>query len=106
MRTETQAPYFTRTYPPGPLSTKIKTKASSKLSLSYAQILLTIDVMLNRPGLKNTVVELLKLDTVPIFNENDAVNISKAKFGDNDQLAAHVAGIVGADICVLFTDVR
>lgn len=49
---------------------------------------------------------LFELGAVPIINENDAVSTEELKFGDNDQLAAMVAPLVGADLLVLLTDVE
>ena len=43
---------------------------------------------------------------VPIINENDTVAIEEIKFGDNDQLAALVCNLVGADCLVILTDVE
>ncbi len=41
---------------------------------------------------------------VPIVNENDAISTEEISFGDNDQLAARVAVIIGAQRLVLLTD--
>lgn len=41
---------------------------------------------------------------VPIVNENDAVTTDEITFGDNDKLAALVAGVCGAASLVLLTD--
>ena len=43
---------------------------------------------------------------MPIINENDTVAVDEIKFGDNDQLAAMVANLVGADLLVHPTDVE
>jgi glutamate 5-kinase len=42
---------------------------------------------------------------LPVINENDTVSVDEIRFGDNDALAALVAGLVGADVTVLCTDV-
>jgi glutamate 5-kinase len=49
---------------------------------------------------------LLAHGCVPIINENDTVAVEEIRFGDNDQLAAMVAALVGADLLVLLTDVE
>ncbi|MBC7764779.1 glutamate 5-kinase [Microbacteriaceae bacterium] len=41
---------------------------------------------------------------VPIVNENDAISTDEISFGDNDQLAARIAVIIGANRLVLLTD--
>jgi glutamate 5-kinase len=49
---------------------------------------------------------LLKLGAVPVINENDTVATTEIRFGDNDRLAARVAAMIGADACVLLSDVN
>ena len=73
-----------------------------------AQILLTMDGLHNREryvNAKNTINELLKLNTLPIVNENDTVAVEELKVGDNDNLAAHVAVLADADILIICTDI-
>jgi glutamate 5-kinase len=48
---------------------------------------------------------LLDAGAVPVINENDTVATEEIHFGDNDQLAAMVAPLLGADLLVLLTDV-
>ncbi len=49
---------------------------------------------------------LLEYDVVPIVNENDTTSVEQIRFGDNDTLAALVACLVKADLCVIFSDVE
>lgn len=73
-----------------------------------AQLLLTYDDFFNRKryvNAKNTLVELLKLGTLPIVNENDTVAVDELKVGDNDNLAAHVAVMAEADLLIICTDI-
>ena len=49
--------------------------------------------------------KLLALGAVPIINENDAVAVDEIRFGDNDELAAMVGPLCGADLVVLLSDV-
>ena len=49
---------------------------------------------------------LMELGVVPIINENDATSVEQIRFGDNDTLAALVACLVKADLCVIFSDVE
>ncbi|HCL55593.1 MAG TPA: glutamate 5-kinase [Spirochaetia bacterium] len=72
------------------------------------QILLTGDVITNRErflNARNTFQELLKKSVLPIVNENDTTSVEEIKFGDNDNLAVNVAGIIDADACFIMTDV-
>lgn len=85
-------------------------KAFSKYSIEVAQILLTYDVISERKtylNLKNSVEELLKMNVVPIINENDVVSIDEigTRFGDNDRLSALVASKIDANLLVLLSDI-
>jgi len=74
--------------------------------LLIAQILLTIDDMDNRRrylNARNTISALLKLNSIPVINENDTIATSEIRFGDNDRLAAGVAAMMGADTLILLS---
>jgi len=76
--------------------------------LTSAQILLTLDDSADRRRYLNTratFAALLARGAVPIVNENDTIATDEIRYGDNDRLAANVAAMVGADICVLLSDV-
>ncbi|TDH73307.1 hypothetical protein CCR75_007392 [Bremia lactucae] len=62
----------------------------------------------NRANMRDTILNLLELDVVPIVNENDAVSASPdgTVFTDNDSLAALVGGEIEADLLMLLTDVK
>jgi glutamate 5-kinase len=53
---------------------------------------------------RNTMSRLLELGVVPVVNENDTVAVEEIRFGDNDRLAALVAGLVDADLLAILTD--
>ena len=75
---------------------------------SVAQVLLTKNVVVNdhsRQNVMNTFESLLEMDIIPIVNENDTVTTFEIKFGDNDNLSAIVADLVGADLLVILTDI-
>jgi glutamate 5-kinase len=78
--------------------------------LITAQVLVTRDLF-NRRGsfnhLKNSVEKLLKLGSIPIINENDSISTEEISrsFGDNDQLSAHVASKIDAELLILLSDV-
>nr|WP_210730683.1 glutamate 5-kinase [Roseibacterium persicicum] len=73
-----------------------------------AQILLTLDDSADRRRYLNTratMAALLGRGVVPIVNENDTIATDEIRYGDNDRLAANVAVMAGADICVLLSDI-
>ena len=51
-----------------------------------------------------TFKHLLRLNVVPVVNENDAVADDAIRYGDNDRIAALVANLLRADVLVLLTD--
>jgi glutamate 5-kinase len=72
-----------------------------------AQVLLTQEDFRSRPrylNARNTLFTLLHLGVLPIINENDTVAVEEIRFGDNDNLSALVATLVGADLLVILTD--
>ena len=75
--------------------------------LATAQILLGHDDVLARDRYLNargTLKTLLRLNVLPIVNENDTVATEEIRFGDNDSLAALVANLIDADALLLLTD--
>ena len=87
-------------------------KFFSEYNQMVAQVLLTADDVADptsRGHIENTFTELLKMDIIPIVNENDTVSIAELdsgrQFGDNDALSAIVADLVGADALVILTDI-
>lgn len=80
----------------------------TSLQQPIAQVLLTRTDLVQRSrylNVYNTFQELLKLDVIPVVNENDTVAVEELKFGDNDTLSALVASLVRADWLFLLTDV-
>ncbi|OGC22707.1 glutamate 5-kinase [candidate division WOR-1 bacterium RIFOXYB2_FULL_42_35] len=83
-------------------------KAFEEFGLTVAQVLLTRDAIADRErylNARNTLLTLLAEKVVPIINENDTVAIDEIKIGDNDNLAALAASLIGADLLALLTDV-
>ena len=74
-----------------------------------AQLLLTREDFEDRERFltaRTTLRELSGMDNVvPIINENDTVANAEIRFGDNDQLASLVAGLVEADLLIILSDV-
>lgn len=82
-------------------------KALLAHGVQAAQILMTHDDLSNRQRYLNigdTLCQLVEWHAIPVINENDTVAIDEIKFGDNDTLAAMVAGMVNADLLILLTD--
>lgn len=80
----------------------------SKFGITPAQVLLTREDFVDRErylNIRNTLLTLLSLKTIPIINENDTVSTEEIQFGDNDTLSAIVATKVNADRLVLLSDV-
>ena len=77
-----------------------------KEKIRVGQILLTHDDLKQRTrhlNARNTILNLLRHDIIPVVNENDVVATEEVRFGDNDQLAALVATLVDADLLILLT---
>jgi len=77
-------------------------------SIPIAQILLTpTDTEERRRHLnaRATILQLLKLGSIPVVNENDTVATAEIRYGDNDRLAARVATMISADTLILLTDI-
>ena len=75
-----------------------------------AQILLTHDDLANRRrylNARHTFEALLQAGVLPVVNENDTVAVEEVRFnfGDNDNLSALVATLIGADLLVILSDV-
>ena len=82
----------------------------SQHSRHAAQVLLTADDIDDRTrylNLRNTLRTLLKIGTIPIINENDSVSVDEllTTFGDNDRLAAMVAGLFARPALIILSDV-
>ncbi len=87
-------------------------------NIKVAQILLTAEDLSNRPSYLHTcnvLSMLLKMDVVPIINENDVTSVDelrplnegyKVNFSDNDILSVLVANAIQADLVVILSDVE
>ena len=80
----------------------------SSHDIKTAQVLLTSEDTESRRRYLNargTLDALMKLDTVPVINENDTIATEEIRFGDNDRLGARVAEMISADCYILLSDV-
>lgn len=83
-------------------------EALGRNGLKSGQILVTLGDTEERRRYLNaraTISTLLKMQAVPVINENDTVATSEIRYGDNDRLAARVATMMGADLLVLLSDI-
>jgi glutamate 5-kinase len=83
-------------------------EAFARHKIRVAQILLTHADLADRTRFLNAraaVQTLLRLKVLPIVNENDTVAVEEIKFGDNDNLAAHLTNLVKADFLVILSDI-
>jgi glutamate 5-kinase len=83
-------------------------EAFSRHGRVVAQMLLTAgDLCLRRryTNVKNTFSTLLDWKVLPIVNENDTVSPAELRFGDNDNLAAMLTNLLGAELFINLTNV-
>jgi len=75
---------------------------------TIGQILLTKENAADehaRENSRNSLRAILEMDAIPVVNENDAVAIDEIKIGDNDNLSAIVAALVGAEVLIILSDI-
>ncbi|MEO1282317.1 MAG: glutamate 5-kinase [Pseudomonadota bacterium] len=76
--------------------------------IQIAQILVTLQDTEQRRRYLNarqTIDTLLRLNALPVVNENDTVATNEIRYGDNDRLSARVASMTSADCLILLSDV-
>ncbi len=83
----------------------------TELGRHAAQILLIADDLDDRTrylNVRNTLLALLQMKVIPIINENDTVAVDEllTTFGDNDRLAAMVAGLFTRPALIILSDVE
>jgi glutamate 5-kinase len=86
----------------------IYAQAFGRYGQIVAQILLTRGDMADRRrylNARNALTSLFAAGVLPIANENDTVAIEEIRFGDNDTLAALLAGLCQADLLLNLSDV-
>lgn len=57
-------------------------------------------------NIKTTLEGLIRNNIIPVINENDVVSFQASTFGDNDQLAALTAALLGADLLIILSDIE
>lgn len=81
----------------------------SEYDIVIGQVLLTMHDFKNHKNFlstRSTMERLLHLNVIPIVNENDVTTMDELKFGDNDNLSAHLASLLEVDTLVILTDVE
>jgi len=76
--------------------------------LFCAQVLATKEDFRDRRhylNMKECLLALQRPDLIPIINENDVIAIDELMFTDNDELAAWVSSMLGADALFILTNV-
>jgi glutamate 5-kinase len=79
-----------------------------KYKLNCAQVLATRAVFADRQAylsIRTVTESLMKLNAIPIFNENDVLSPEELDFSDNDQLASMVAAMLVADKLIILSNV-
>ena len=83
-------------------------KLFSEYGQTVGQLLITrsdIEDNERKTNLINTFEKLFEYGAIPIINENDSVAVEEIVYGDNDNLSANVAKLIGADALVILTDI-
>ncbi|KAJ1609299.1 glutamate 5-kinase [Cryptosporidium canis] len=91
-----------------PLLMRVYEDFFSMRGAKVAQLLMTRSDFLHKDrfiDFKNTLLDLIHWNVVPIINENDSVTTNDLHFGNNDILAAYCAIVISADWLMLATDV-
>ena len=79
-----------------------------EVNIKCGQILVghsDLETRRNAMNTRATMNTLLKLNVIPIINENDTVATLEIRYGDNDQLAARVSQLAEADVLILLSDI-
>lgn len=82
----------------------------SKMGRHASQVLLTTSDLRRRSGylnVRNALIQIHAYNAIAIVNENDSVAVSElmTTFGDNDRLAAQVAGLLSDAMLIILSDV-
>jgi glutamate 5-kinase len=83
-------------------------KYFSEYGKIVGQILVTNDDFkdsVRRQHARDVFETLLRMNVIPIVNENDAVVVDEIKVGDNDTLSALVCKNIEADLLILLSDI-
>jgi glutamate 5-kinase len=84
--------------------------AISKSGRHAAQVLLTLSELQHRDSylnVRNALIQIHEFGAIAVVNENDCVAVDELKttFGDNDRMAAQVAGLLSGALLIILSDV-
>lgn len=84
--------------------------AIAKSGRHAAQVLLTLQDMQHRSGylnVRNALMQIHQFGAIAVVNENDSVAVDElmTTFGDNDRMAAQVAGLLNDTLLIILSDV-
>jgi len=82
--------------------------AFASFGVHTAQLLLTREDFEDRTrylNIRNNLRALQEMGALAIINENDAVAIDEIRYGDNDTIAAHVTGMLAAEVLIFLSSV-
>ncbi|MFL2028660.1 glutamate 5-kinase [Loigolactobacillus zhaoyuanensis] len=87
-------------------------RAFGTYNQTVGQMLLTRDVIAypqSHSNALNTFQNLLKMNVIPVVNENDSVAVEEfnhlTTFGENDVLAAIITNLIDADLLIVLSDI-
>ncbi|MCL2508601.1 MAG: glutamate 5-kinase [Oscillospiraceae bacterium] len=83
-------------------------KLFSEYGQVVGQLLITRSDIENgerRENLINCFEKLFDYGAMPVINENDSVAVEEIVYGDNDNLSAQVAKLIGADGLIILSDI-
>lgn len=85
-------------------------KLFDEYNLVVAQVLLTRYVLTSKRKhlVENAMAKLIEKGIIPVINENDTVAVDELELevGENDSLAAVVAGLAHADLLIILSDIE
>ncbi len=83
-------------------------KLFGEYGITVGQLLITRSDFENEErntNLHNAFSKLFEDGAMPVINENDCVGVEEIVFGDNDNLSAHVAKLIDADLLIILSDI-
>ena len=83
-------------------------KFFAEYGLTIGQVLLTKENAIDedaRANSRNSLCTILDMGAIPVINENDAVGVDEIRIGDNDNLSAIVAAMIGAEVLIILSDI-
>lgn len=81
-------------------------KELTKHNITLGQILVTHEDLKSKKrsfNIRNTLLQLLKNQNIVVINENDSVSFDEITVGDNDQLSAMIAELLGIKTLLMLT---